>query len=100
MASNCEECLHYDYDDETESYYCTMDLDEDEMERFLRSDFRACPFYRLGDDYSTAAASERREAYGTRGHVRRKPHPPGPHRPALFQAGKGDLAAHRPPLHL
>ncbi|MBQ8851236.1 MAG: hypothetical protein IJZ66_02170 [Oscillibacter sp.] len=54
MASNCEECLHYDYDDETESYYCTMDLDEDEMERFLRSDFRACPFYRRGDDYSTA----------------------------------------------
>ena len=31
MASNCEECLHYDYDEETESYFCTMDLDEDEM---------------------------------------------------------------------
>ena len=29
MAANCEECVHYDYDDETESYYCTMDLDED-----------------------------------------------------------------------
>ena len=54
MASNCEECLHYDYDDEPESYYCTMDLDEDEMERFLRSDFGSCPFYRRGDDYATA----------------------------------------------
>ena len=43
-----------DYDDEIEAHFCSMDLDEDEMERFLRSDFRACPFYRRGDDYSTA----------------------------------------------
>ena len=54
MANICEDCVHYDYDDEIEAYYCTMDLDEDEMERFLRSDFRACPFYRRGDDYATA----------------------------------------------
>ena len=40
MASNCEECVHYDY--------------EDEMERFLRSANDACPFYRRGDDYATA----------------------------------------------
>ena len=31
MATNCEECVHYDYDDEVDAYYCTMDLDEDEM---------------------------------------------------------------------
>ena len=30
------------------------DLDEDEMERFLRSANNACPFYRRGDDYQTA----------------------------------------------
>ena len=30
------------------------DLDEDEMERFLRSANNACPFYRRGDDYETA----------------------------------------------
>ncbi|WP_455581476.1 DUF6472 family protein [Dysosmobacter sp.] len=54
MAANCEECVHYDYDDEADAYYCTMDLDEDEMERFLRSDNSACPFYRRGDDYETA----------------------------------------------
>ena len=54
MASNCEECVHYDYDDEIDAYYCTMDLDEDEMERFLRGDSRSCPFYHRGDDYSTA----------------------------------------------
>ena len=54
MANICEECVHYDYDDEIEAYYCTMDLDEDEMERFLRSANNACPFYRRGDDYRTA----------------------------------------------
>ena len=54
MAANYEECVNYDFDDETESYYCTMDLDEDEMERFLRSANDACPFYRPGDDYKTA----------------------------------------------
>ena len=54
MANICEECVHYDYDEEIEAYYCTMDLDEDEMERFLRSANSACPFYRRGDDYRTA----------------------------------------------
>ena len=32
----------------------TMDLDEDEIERFLRGVNDACPFYRRGDDYETA----------------------------------------------
>ena len=54
MASNCEECVHYDFDEETETYFCTMDLDEDEMERFLRRAGGACSFYRRGDDYTTA----------------------------------------------
>ena len=54
MANNCEECVHFDDDDEIEAYFCSMDLDEDEMERFLRSENNACPFYRRGDDYLTA----------------------------------------------
>jgi hypothetical protein len=52
--SNCEECINYDYDAETDSFWCAMDLDEDEMERFLRSSAEACPFYRRNDDYGTA----------------------------------------------
>ena len=52
--SNCEECLHYDYDEEADAYFCNMDLDEDEMERFLRGDPRDCPFYHRGSDYATA----------------------------------------------
>lgn len=54
MAANCEECVYCDYDEELEVWCCTMDLDEDEMERFLRGVNDDCPFYRRGDDYETA----------------------------------------------
>ena len=54
MAVNCEECVWYDYDDELDAYVCEADLDEDEVERFLRGGTRNCPFYRPGDDYRTA----------------------------------------------
>ena len=52
--SCCEDCLYYDFDDESDSFVCEMDLDEDEMARFLSAQVNACPFYRRGDDYSTA----------------------------------------------
>ena len=55
VASNCEECVYGDYDSELDALVCNMDLDEDEMERFLRGDSRNCPFYRRGTDYTTAA---------------------------------------------
>ena len=54
MKANCEYCINYEYDEDFEYYVCTMDLDEDEMERFLRSANSTCPFYRRGDDYETA----------------------------------------------
>ena len=43
-----------EYDPETDTNYCEADLDEDDMERFLRSANDACPFYRPGDEYRTA----------------------------------------------
>ncbi|HJB51479.1 DUF6472 family protein [Oscillibacter sp.] len=54
MSANCEECVYYDYDEELAAYVCEADLDEDEMERFLRGGTQDCPFYRPGDDYRTA----------------------------------------------
>lgn len=47
----CEECENYDYDEETDAYECMMDLDMDEYEQFLRFGSRACPYYRVRDDY-------------------------------------------------
>ena len=55
MSNICEDCVCYDYDEELESFICTMDLDEDEMERFLKGSNPACPFYRPGGDYKTAS---------------------------------------------
>lgn len=48
----CEDCAYYVYDDEHESYFCEMDLDEDEMLRFMQSSFDNCPYYRYGDEYA------------------------------------------------
>ncbi len=52
LVANCEWCMHYDYDDELGYYVCEMDLDEDEMEGFLRGEVRDCPFYQPGDEYT------------------------------------------------
>ena len=48
--SNCDTCIHYVYDDE-ECCFCDMDLDEDEMYRFLKSSFDDCPYYQVDDEY-------------------------------------------------
>lgn len=51
MATNCEMCANYYYDDEIEKYCCDVSLDEDEMVRFLSSPDYNCPYYRLDDEY-------------------------------------------------
>ena len=33
--TNCDLCGHYAYDEEDECYYCDMNLDEDDMMKFL-----------------------------------------------------------------
>lgn len=47
----CEECDYYDYDEETDTYACLMNLDMDEYERFLQSGRTRCPYFRVRDDY-------------------------------------------------
>lgn len=49
---NCEECMNYYYDDEYECYTCAINLDEDEMQKFVLGSFRECPYFRKGDEYS------------------------------------------------
>ena len=43
MATSCESCGNFVYDDEYECYTCEVDLDEDEMARFLQDKFYNCP---------------------------------------------------------
>ncbi|MEG1441895.1 MAG: DUF6472 family protein [Oscillospiraceae bacterium] len=50
--TNCDECMNYVYDEECECYICEMNLDEDEMGKFLRHSFNNCPYYRFNDEYA------------------------------------------------
>ena len=52
--NECETCWYYDYDEETDEYYCMMELDEDEYYRIISQPRPRCPFYRQGDDYTLA----------------------------------------------
>ena len=50
-AMECETCANYCYDEEYEEYHCDVNMDEDDLARFLSSKRTACPYYRNGDEY-------------------------------------------------
>lgn len=49
--TNCDSCVYYDYDDEYDTYICMMNLDQDEMEKFVSYSFDNCPYYKAYDEY-------------------------------------------------
>jgi hypothetical protein len=49
--TDCEMCGNYVYDEEYECYECQVNLDEDEMARFLSDTFYECPYYQTNDEY-------------------------------------------------
>ncbi|MCQ2440990.1 MAG: DUF6472 family protein [Clostridia bacterium] len=51
QSSNCESCANYIYDEQSDCYFCDMQLDEDEMQRFLMSQTYNCPYYDFYDEY-------------------------------------------------
>lgn len=48
---NCDTCSNYQYDEDNDYYVCMVDLDEDDMSRFLRGGSFNCPFYQLDNEY-------------------------------------------------
>jgi len=50
-GGTCENCLYFDYDEEWDQEICTLDLDEDEMERLASGRYASCPYYRFYDEY-------------------------------------------------
>ena len=50
-AVNCEYCVNYSYDDDYECYTCEVNLDEDEMVKFITGNFHQCPYFKMGDEY-------------------------------------------------
>ena len=53
IVASCESCEFYDYDEYTDSYTCSINLDEDEMVNFLSRDTSNCPYYRYYDEYKS-----------------------------------------------
>ena len=54
-ALNCDECAYYEYDEEDEAYYCSVDMDEDDYARLVSNGqlgHTSCPYYRNGDEYA------------------------------------------------
>ena len=49
--ASCDSCTYYIYDAEYDTYFCDINLDEDEMEKFLTDTFRDCPYYLMYDEY-------------------------------------------------
>ncbi len=49
--SICDCCVFYTYDDELDYYYCSVNLDEDEMYSFIKGTTKSCPYFRDNDDY-------------------------------------------------
>ena len=52
-ATDCESCVNFVYDEEADLYECLVNLDEDEMVRFMTQSDYCCPYYRLDDEYGT-----------------------------------------------
>lgn len=50
-VTQCETCAYYDYDDETDSYGCMINLDEDDVYMFYSGGRNSCPYYSYYDEY-------------------------------------------------
>ena len=49
--TSCDMCVNYIYDEDYECFTCLVNLDEDEMLKFLNGSLDRCPYYRLDDEY-------------------------------------------------
>ena len=47
----CDNCSYYDYDEDNECYVCLVDLDEDELYRFMQGGNIECSHYNPYDEY-------------------------------------------------
>ena len=48
---NCDSCSNYQYDEDHDYYVCMVNMDEDDMSRFLRGGSFSCSFYRPDNEY-------------------------------------------------
>ncbi|HBE14829.1 MAG TPA: hypothetical protein DCY72_01075 [Ruminococcaceae bacterium] len=49
--SSCEFCAYYNYNEAFDDYECEVNLDEDDLARFMSGSESSCPYFRFSDDY-------------------------------------------------
>ena len=49
--SSCEFCAYYNYNEAFDDYECEVNLDEDDLGRFMSGTDSSCPYFRFSDDY-------------------------------------------------
>ena len=49
--TNCDNCRNYIYDEDFECYICDVNLDEDDMMRFMTGTNDNCAYFQLYDEY-------------------------------------------------
>jgi hypothetical protein len=50
--NQCDYCLYLAYDEDTDEYYCQLNLDQDEVAKLTFSTYSNCQYFRMGDDYT------------------------------------------------
>lgn len=48
--TQCESCAYFDYDEDFDSYVCSVNLDEDDISSFYGGG-GSCPYYSFYDEY-------------------------------------------------
>jgi pyruvate-formate lyase-activating enzyme len=48
----CEYCMNLAIDEETDEEYCSMNMDQDEIEKLRYNPRSSCTGFRMGDDYT------------------------------------------------
>lgn len=49
---DCENCCYYEWDEEEEAWFCTVNMDEDDYARLLSARRTVCPYFRNNDEYA------------------------------------------------
>ena len=52
MSAQCDTCAFNEYDEEYEEYFCSVDMDEDDLFSFMTDKRSTCRYYRNGDEYA------------------------------------------------
>lgn len=51
-GGTCDYCAYNEYDEDEEEWFCSADMDEDDMYHYLTDRSAGCPFFRNGDEYA------------------------------------------------